>query len=230
METKSDKEQIPINFSFISNKSFCNYIIGKNEMILETLKDISEEKKPKIIFLRGGKSTGKTHLCLATLENFTGKKYYLSPSNIDELESLDYSLLEFIVIDDLDKIIIETNKEEKLFSIINDLILRKKNILVTSTKHLNDIKFNILDLKSRLVWDQLLETSELDDDSKIKLLQKLSRDRGWVITSKVCDYIMKHYKRDLYFLCNAIKNIDEKSLSMKKNITIPFVRKIMNYK
>ena len=34
MKTKPDKEQIPINFSFISNKSFCNYIAGENEIIL----------------------------------------------------------------------------------------------------------------------------------------------------------------------------------------------------
>ena len=230
MKTKSNKEQIPINFSFISNKSFCNYIAGENEIILKALKNLSKEKKANIVFLRGDKSTGKTHLCLATLENFIGKKYYLSPSNIDEFESLNFSLLEFIVIDDLDKIIIEFNQEERIFSIINDLILRKKSILITSTKHLNNIKFTIEDLKSRLVWDQIFEISELDNSMKIEVLKKLSKDRGWTLTSQVCDYIMNHYKRDLYFLCNAIKSIDEKSLSMKKNITIPFVKKIMNYK
>ena len=230
MKTKSNKEQIPINFSFISNKSFYNYIIGKNEITVEILKGLSKEKKESIIFLRGAKSTGKTHLCLATLESFIGKKYYLSPSNINELESFDFSLLDFIVIDDLDKIISKFNKEEKIFTIVNDLILRKKNILVTSTNHINDIKFIISDLKSRLVWDQLLEISELDNDMKIKVLKKLSKDRGWILTSQVCDYIMNHYERDLYFLCNAIKNIDEKSLSMKRNITIPFIKKIMNYK
>jgi DnaA family protein len=230
MKTKPDKEQIPINFSFISNKTFRNFITGENEIILETLKGLSKEKKTNIIFLRGDKSTGKTHLCLATLENFIGKKHYLSPSNISELESFNFSSLEFIIIDDLDKIITDFNKEEKIFSIINDLILRKKNILVTSTNHLNDIKFTIADLKSRLVWDQLLEISELDNDMKIKFLKKLSKDRGWILKSQVCDYIMNHYERDLYFLCNVIKNIDEKSLSMKKNITIPFVKKIMHYK
>ena len=102
MKTKPDKEQIPINFSFISNKTFRNFITGENEIIIETLKGISKEKKTNIIFLRGDKSAGKTHLCLATLEDFIGKKHYLSPSNIYELESFNFSSLEFIIIDDLD--------------------------------------------------------------------------------------------------------------------------------
>ena len=42
--------------------------------------------------------------------------------------------------------------------------------------------------------------------------------------------IMNHYKRDLFFLCNCIKFIDETSLSLKKNITIPFIKKIIGYR
>ena len=79
-------------------------------------------------------------------------------------------------------------------------------------------------------WDQVLQIPELTDDDKIKVLQKIARERGWELPVNVCDYIMRHYKRDLYFLCNCIKFLDEASLSLKKKITIPFIKKIIEYK
>ena len=106
----------------------------------------------------------------------------------------------------------------------------RKSILVTSTLPLKKINFKLPDLVSRLKWDQVLEITELDDNNKIKVLQKYANERGWVLDKKVCDYIMSHYRRDLFFLCNSIKHIDDASLSLKKNITIPFIKKIIEYK
>ena len=106
----------------------------------------------------------------------------------------------------------------------------KKSIVITSTLPIKKINFQLPDLVSRLKWDQVLEIIELDDDNKIKVLQKYANERGWVLEKKVCDYIMRHYRRDLYFLCNSIKYIDDTSLSLKKNITIPFIKKIIEYK
>jgi len=114
--------------------------------------------------------------------------------------------------------------------LINEFILMKKSMIVTSTEKLNNINFTIPDLASRLEWDQILEIPELNDSDKIKVLQKNAYERGWNLTPKVCDYIMNHYKRDLYFLCNCVKFIDETSLSLKKKITIPFIKKIIEYR
>ena len=50
---------------------------------------------------------------------------------------------------------------------------------------------------------------KLTDDDKIKVLQKIARERGWELPAHVCDYILRHYRRDLYFLCNCIKFLDE---------------------
>ena len=135
-----------------------------------------------------------------------------------------------LVIDDIDLLITNSTNEEVIFSLINEFILMKKSMIITSTEKLNNINFTIPDLASRLKWDQILEIPELNDSDKIRVLQKNAYERGWDLTPKVCDYIMNHYKRDLYFLCNCIKFIDETSLSLKKKITIPFIKKIIEYK
>ncbi len=230
IDTKVNKEQIPINFSFISNKSFDNYIIGNDQFIIETLKKLAIATSPSIIFLKGNKSSGKTHLCLALMA-LSGKSVSkLNKSNILELELEKILAHDLLIIDDIDEIISSYMIEEKLFSIINDFILNKKNILVTSSEPLNKIKFDLPDLSSRLKWDQVLVIPELTDDDKIRVLQKIAKERGWILSDNVCDYIMSHYKRDLFFLCNSVKSLDEASLSLKKKITIPFIKKIMEYK
>ena len=61
-ETKLDKNQIPINFDFISNKTFENFIVGKNIIALKILKDLASNSHQKIVVLIGDKYSGKSHL------------------------------------------------------------------------------------------------------------------------------------------------------------------------
>ena len=69
----------------------------------------------------------------------------------------------------------------------------------------------------------------MNDSEKMDLLHKIAKNRGWILPDKVSKFILNHFDRDLYFLCNVIKNIDERSLSEKKNITIPFIKKIIKH-
>ena len=226
-KTKLNNNQIAMNFSFITNKHFYNYIAGNNKSIIDALSSFSSSNKTNIIFLRGNKSSGKSHLCRAIMNTSKKNILYLASDDIKTVNVFEYDLL---IIDGIDKLLSNYLCEEKIFSIINDFILEKKNILVTSTAKLNQIDFKIPDLESRLTWDLIFDISELNDQDKIKVLKKYAKERGLLLSSSVCDYIMTHYKRDLYFLCNSIKFLDEKSLSLKKNITIPFIKNIIKLK
>ena len=222
-----DIKQLPINFSFYEIKSFFNYIPGNNIFIIETLRRVANENSHNLIFLVGATSSGKTHLCSSTYEESKKNKLYYTVENISELNRENIEYLELLIVDDFDIIINNYNLEEKLFYIINDLMIRKKNIFLTSSVPISEIKFKLKDLKTRVCSDQILEIKELDDSEKINLLHKIAKNRGWILSDKVSKFILNHFDRDLYFLCNVIKNIDERSLSEKKNITIPFIKKII---
>jgi len=229
-ETKLNKEQIPINFSFINNKSFENFVIGKDSITVKILRELTISDRASIIFIRGNHSSGKTHLCLA-MNNATNKNsFILNKKTMPSINIQNISKYNFLIIDDIDCLLENFSDEESIFTLINEFILMKKIIIITSTKKVDKIIFKIPDLASRLKWDQILEIPELNDDDKIKVLQKNAYERGWNLEPKVCDYIMNHYKRDLYFLCNCVKFIDEASLSLKKNVTIPFIKRIMEYR
>ena len=229
-ETKLNKEQIPINFSFINNKSFENFVIGKDSITVKILRELTISDRASIIFIRGNHSSGKTHLGLA-MNNATNKNsFILNKKIMPSINIQNISKYNFLIIDDIDCLLANFSDEESIFTLINEFILMKKIIIITSTKKVDKIIFKIPDLASRLKWDQILEIPELNDDDKIKVLQKNAYERGWNLEPKVCDYIMNHYKRDLYFLCNCVKFIDEASLSLKKNVTIPFIKRIMEYR
>ena len=223
----NDIKQLPINFSFYEIKSFFNYIPGNNIFIIETLRRVANENSHNLIFLVGATSSGKTHLCSSTYEESKKNKLYYTVENISKLNRENIEYLELLIVDDFDIIINNYNLEEKLFYIINDLMIRKKSIFLTSSVPISEIKFKLKDLKTRVCSDQILEIKELDDSEKIDLLHKIAKNRGWTLPDKVSKFILNHFDRDLYFLCNVIKNIDERSLSEKKNITIPFIKKII---
>ena len=229
-ETKLDKNQIPINFDFISNKTFENFIVGKNMIALKILKDLASNNHQKIVVLIGDKYSGKSHLCNALADYTNNPMLFLNDTNISNYEISSLDQYELLIVDNIDLIISNSSLEEKIFTIINEMILLKKKICITSTSILQNIKFRLPDLLSGLKSDQIINITELSDEDKIKVLQKNASERGWLLKSNVCDYIINHYKRDLFFLCGCIKYIDTTSLSLKKNITIPFIKKIMSYK
>ena len=223
----NDIKQLPINFSFYEIKSFFNYIPGNNIFIIETLRRVANEDSHNLIFLVGATSSGKTHLCSSTYEESKKNKLYYTVENIGMLNRENIEYLELLIVDDFDIIINNYNLEEKLFYIINDLMIRKKSIFLTSSIPVNEIRFKLKDLKTRVCSDQILAIKELNDSEKINLLHKIAKNRGWILSHKVSKFILNHFDRDLYFLCNVIKSIDERSLSEKKNITIPFIKKII---
>ncbi len=225
----NNKKQFPIDFSFYENKSFFNYIPGNNVFIIDTLRKVANYNN-NLIFLIGASSSGKTHLCKSTYLESKKNKLFFNSRNINKLTTDSFENLELLIIDDFDLIINNSNTEEKMFHVINDLIMRKQSILLTSSLKIGQIHFKLNDLKSRICSDQILEIKELNDLEKINLLKKIALGRGWMLTDKVSNYILNHFDRDLYFLCNVIKNIDRESLSEKKNITIPFIKKIIEIK
>ena len=222
------KNQIPIDFSFVSEKTFDNFIHGNNGAIIKSLISFSDEDSTNIISIYGKKSSGKTHLCKAT-EKSTRDTFYL---NMDNVESLDNKADSFssLIIDDIDLLLKNYDIEEKIFSLVNEFILDNKSILLTSTSNLKNIKFQIPDLLSRLSSGLNFKINDLDDVDKIKVLKQYAQERGLSLSPLVCDYIITHFKRELYYLCNSIKYLDQKSLSLKKKITIPFIKKIIDLK
>ena len=216
--------QIPIDFGFFTRKTYDNFVIGKNEKLFNTLSCINDSDQ--LVLIYGSKYSGKTHICEAAI-NYSGNKsiFINAHTNLLKLQLSDsYDLL---VIDDLDKIILCKDSEETLFTLINNQILQKKPSIVASSKDICECNINLKDLSSRLISDKIYNIIELEDSDKIDMMISFCSQRGLEIEEKVLQYIMKYCSRDLYFLCALIKNLDTASMSTKRKITIPFIKKVI---
>ena len=220
-----DLDQIPINFNFMLKKTLDNFIIGDNQLIIDSLKKI--ENQNQVILIYGEKSSGKTHLCEAIL-NLNSIKYLFLNDEIN-LNGLPLNnKYNILIIDDIDKILVKNNSEEILFTLINNQIINNNIVIMTSTKDINECDIRLLDLKSRIISDQIFKIRDLSDDKKRDLIKKSCSDRGLEISHHVVDYILNNCNRDLYFLCRFINDLDSASLSLKRKITIPFIKKVLS--
>ena len=217
--------QIPIDFEFLKKKTFDNFIIGNNEKLFHELANVSNSNQ--IILIYGQKSSGKTHICSALLNQSNSYNLFINTEvNLDAINLSDsYDLL---VIDDLDQLISTPIFEEKLFTILNNQILNKKPTVITSSRDISECSITLKDLSSRLLSDKIFTINELSDSEKIEMMISLSLQRGLVIPEKSLSYIINNCNRDLFFLCAFIRNLDDVSLSAKKRITIPFIKKVID--
>ncbi len=227
MDKTSKHDQIPINFAFCNEKTLENYIAGGNQQLVDALKLFASENLGQLIYVYGKKSTGKSHLCKAVFDIIVGNKVYVDQYNSKLLSNIDIQNTQYLIIDDFDAILEKENTEDLLFYCINEFILSKKSILISSIKSTEEIDFIKNDLKSRLTSYLIFNIKEISDEQKIKVVKKITEDIGWTIEENVCQYIMNHYPRDLFFLCNVLKSLDRNSLALKKKVTIPFVKSIV---
>ncbi len=227
MDKTSKHDQIPINFSFCNKKTLENYIAGSNQQLIDVLKIFAENNTGQLIYLYGKKSTGKSHLCKAVCERIIDNKIYIDQSNFKLLSDIDIHNTKYLIIDDFEEILKMGNTEDLLFYYINEFILLKKSILISTVKSTEEIDFTKNDLKSRLKSNLIFSINEISDDQKIEVVKKITKEIGWTIDENVCQYIMNHYPRDLFFLCNVLKSLDENSLALKKKVTVPFVKSII---
>lgn len=227
MDNTTKHDQIPINFSFCNTKTLDNYISENNDHLIETLKQFANNNHGQLIYLFGNKSTGKSHLCKAVFNIIKDTETYIDQHNFEILDDIDIQNINYLIIDDFEIILEKGNTEDKIFYYINEFILSKKSLLISSVKSTEQIDFSKNDLKSRLTSNLIFNIREISDDRKIEVLKKITEDIGWTIEENVCQYIMNHYQRDLFFLCNVLKSLDKSSLALKKRVTVPFVKGII---
>ena len=214
-------DQIPIDFGFYSKKTLDNFIIGSNQDLYNSLRDLYRANN--LVFIYGRKSSGKTHLCEALINLI--QENVIKVNGDTNLESLFLSdFYELAIIDDIDKLLLKPSNEEIIFTIINNQILNKKSTLITSTKQLDTSDFKLIDLHSRLFSDKIYSISDLSDEDKINLMISRCSEKGLEVSEKVLNYIMNNCSRDLYFLCAFINSLDYASLSTKRRVTIPFIK------
>ena len=169
------------------------------------------------IFLYGPHKSGKTHLTNIWKEKNNALRYN---DNFKEIISIKKN----VAIDDA----LSSVSEENLFHIINHCKLFNLKIYVTSSIDLNNHKFKLKDLYSRLRAFYYINIEKPDDEMCKMFMTKLFYEKQIIIKNKeIFEYIFNRVNRSYNDIYLFVEKIDQLSLEKKRQLTIPLIKEII---
>tara|TARA_B100002051_G_scaffold62813_1_gene59005 strand:+ start:248 stop:910 length:663 start_codon:yes stop_codon:yes gene_type:complete len=214
-------DQLLLNFNFSKNYKKDDFFLSKSNFFAFNLIDTWPKWEKNIINICGEKYSGKTHLSQIFLNKNKGKILESNKFIFNEAENL--RIYQNIILEDFNNDI----DEESIFSLINFVDQNNKYLVINSLKPINEMNFNLKDLKSR-AKNSLVAKIENPDDQLIKvLLAKNFSDRQIKIDNKLIEFAAKRITRSYGKIFEFIYKIDEMSLKMKKSIDLKTIKKVL---
>ena len=216
-----DLNQQILKFDYEQNFKDDDFYVSKsNEHIFSFLNKWPKWEK-NFINISGDKFSGKTHLINIFLKKFKAIKLNSNTVNNNDLKKI--KIHENVILEDLDNSV----DEKLLYTMLNIIDLDNKYIIVTSIEPIVNIKFSLIDLKSRTKNFLLLNIEKPDDELMFALILKNLSDRQISLEKKLIDYIIKRIDRSYSKIFDFIYKIDELSLKKKKSIDFKIIKEAL---
>ena len=216
-----DLNQQILNFSYEKNFKNDDFYISKSNKHIFDLLNTWPKWEKNFLNINGEKFSGKSHLINIFLEKFKGISFNARKFDNNDLKSL--KIHQNIILEDLSK-----NVNEKLiFTLINIIEQDNKYLIITSIEPIVNIKFDLIDLRSRAKNFLLQNIEKPDDDLMYALLLKNFSDRQILIDKKLINYTIKRIDRSYGKIFEFIYKIDEMSLKKKKPIDFKIIKEVL---
>lgn len=179
-----------------------NFVVGRNAEALASLHMAVNGKAPQFIYLWGESGSGKSHLLQACKE--------IGASVVDDVHLLS------------------NDAQIDLFNQYNQLKEAGK-WMITAGLHAPTQMGLRDDVATRLAWGLVYQLQTLNDIEKATALKQHAFERGMKLPDEVVDYCLRYLRRDLPTLMATLDALDEWSLTMQKPITVPMLRKLLQF-
>ncbi len=225
-------QQLPLQIQLDDSATFENFFVASNRQLvnkLQQLNDLSEQ----LIYIWGSEGSGKTHLAQALSHSANIHQQlaiYLpltEPALMPEVLN-GMSEMDLVCIDDLNHVESNPNWEVALFDLYNDILLKQKNLVIFSDKAPLVSEIMLADLKSRLSAMEVYQLEPLSDDEKISLIEHRAKNRGLNLSTDVIQFVMSRKSRSVNDLIEVLDKLDKASIELKRKITIPLVKSLLN--
>ena len=226
--------QIPFEFSNFQELDFTSFIQGKNKYLLDLLKTLIKKERNDCLYIWGSEGTGKTHLLQAACKQAYEMNSQVTYIPLKQHREFDFEILnglgqlDLICVDDLESIFDNLEWQQRLTLLYNEIRDNNNSIIISSTVSPKNIKIELDDLKSRLVWGQVHKIKPPDDELKIEILKRKASERSFELTKSVAEFLIRRTDRDLNSLIKILDVIDHSSLAAKRKVTVPFVKELID--
>ncbi|MBE19886.1 MAG: DnaA regulatory inactivator Hda, partial [Gammaproteobacteria bacterium] len=210
--------QIPFEFGNFQKIDFASFIEGENQDLLDFLITVTKKKKNDCLYIWGSQGTGKTHLLQAACkqaDDMNSQVTYIPLKQHEEFDSEIFNglgKLDLICVDDLEFISGNLEWQQRLTLLYNEIRDNNNSIIISSTSSPKNIKIELDDLKSRLVWGQVHKIKPPNDELKIEILKRKASERSFELSESVAEFLIHRTERDLNSLIKILDVIDHSSL------------------
>ena len=193
-------KQLLLDIKPAAAPSLDNFIVGRNAEALTSLKQAIAGGQPRFIYFWGESGSGKSHLLSACKA--------ISMRVADDVHLLD---------------------NEAQIALFNTYNQQKEagSMLITAGLHAPTQMGLRDDLATRLAWGLVYQLHPLNDDEKANALKNHALERGMKLPTEVTDYCLRYLRRDLPSLMAVLDALDEWSLTEKKPVTVPMLKKLL---
>tara|TARA_B100000989_G_C19470182_1_gene440321 strand:+ start:125 stop:799 length:675 start_codon:yes stop_codon:yes gene_type:complete len=215
------RDQKIIEFNYDQNfKKDDFYISSSNQHIVKLINNWPKWEK-NFLNISGDKYSGKTHLVNIFLEKFNGIKFEADLFNNENLKQI--KIYQNIILENLTKRI----NEKLIYTLLNIVDQDNKHLIITTTKPIVEIEFDLKDLKSRTNNFLLQVIKKPDDDLLFALILKNLSDRQISLEKKLINYIVKRIDRSYGKIFEFIYKIDQMSLKKKKSVDLKIIKEAL---
>ncbi|MFL2885241.1 MAG: HdaA/DnaA family protein [Candidatus Pelagibacter sp.] len=216
-----DLDQTIIKFDYDKNFKNDDFYLSKSNKHVFDFLNMWPKWERNFVNVTGEKLSGKTHLMNIFLQKNKGIKFDSKSLKDDDLKKI--KVYETIIIENLSSDI----DEKLLYSLFNLIEQDNKFIIVTSTKPIVNITFDLKDLKSRTKNFILLSIEKPDDELIFAIILKNLSDRQIAMDDKFIEFIIKRIERSYSKIYDFIYKIDQLSLKKKKSIDFKIIKEVL---
>jgi len=203
------------------------FVVGNsNKLAFAACQSISENPSTKYnpLFIYGGVGLGKTHLMQAvgnailkknpkknviyiTSEKFTND--FISSITDKKTNGFKdkYRKVDVLIIDDMQFLAGKEQTQEEFFHTFNALYQTNKQIIIASDRPPKAIPTLEERLRSRFEQGLIVDIQQPDLETRIAILQRKSKLRGYIIPLEVFDFIARNIQQNIRELEGALNRV-----------------------
>lgn len=171
-----------------------------------------------LLVMHGPAASGKTHL-LHVWQKETHAAVY-DAAHVDAAPAC-------VIVDDIDRLIGDSAREEALLHLYNLQKERGGHILSAAATPPSQWTFRLRDLESRVRAAPAVAIGAPDDQLMAIVLTKLFSDRQIFVSQEVVNFIVPRLTRTFAAMRDIVTAVDRKAMVEKRAVTIPLIKDLI---